>query len=412
MRKIIASLDLGSSYLKLVVGEIYKNKLNVLASTEKVSRGIKCGFIVNQESALESIKEIIKVTNEKIGYEIKSVVLNIPSYQTETFTTSAKINIKDGIVSQKNIADLLNLCVKDKINKSYKVICNSPIYYVVNDVDKTKKPLGMNASTLACKTVVNVVPMKNVEMLIECLKKIDIEVVDYLINPISDAYQFMNSSMLESNGAIINFGYEKIEVSIFNKGILTNSEVINSGSKLIEYDIAKYYKLAKEDAKYIKEKLIVFDKNMAKAEEFIVLENKGNENIRINQYDVSVMGIKRAIELLNLIKKQINLLTNKEISYIIVTGGITCASCFSYLLDEIFNHKAKIGTINELGIRDNKYSSCAGLIKYYNKKLKDYDKDFSILTIEEQEDFGGMHKKVHISGNSPLGKFFRYFFDS
>lgn len=85
---------------------------------------------------------------------------------------------------------------------------------------------------------------------------------------------------------------------------------------------------------------------------------------------------------------------------------------FEFLLEEIFNKNAKTGNVLEIGIRDNKYSSCAGLIKYYYKKLKLNNNEFSILNKEQTEEFSGLHKKINITGTSPLGKLFGYFFDS
>ena len=41
MRKIISSIDIGSFSIKIVVGEIIKNKLNVLAVSNTPSKGIK-----------------------------------------------------------------------------------------------------------------------------------------------------------------------------------------------------------------------------------------------------------------------------------------------------------------------------------------------------------------------------------
>ena len=38
------------------------------------------------------------------------------------------------------------------------------------------------------------------------------------------------------------------------------------------------------------------------------------------------------------------------------------------------------------------------------------DKDYSIFTIEEQEEFSGMQKQG-VSDNSVIGKFFDYFMD-
>lgn len=84
---------------------------------------------------------------------------------------------------------------------------------------------------------------------------------------------------------------------------------------------------------------------------------------------------------------------------------------FKNVVDYIFKD-ATLGTVTEIGARHNKYSTAVGLIKYYDSRLKLRNKDFSIFSIEEQEDLSGIHKKVNISENSLLGKLFSYFFDN
>ena len=116
-------------------------------------------------------------------------------------------------------------------------------------------------------------------------------------------------------------------------------------------------------------------------------------------------------KLLNLAKKQINLLTKKEISYIIVTGGVTEIADFRNIMNYVFKD-AELGTVLEIGARHNKYVTGVGLIKYYDSRLKLRNRDFSIFSISEQEELSGIHKKVNISDDSLLGKLFGYFFDN
>ena len=63
MRKFLASLDIGSSLIKLVVGEVVKNKINILACVETPARGIKKGYVINGESAIEAFKEVFETNN-------------------------------------------------------------------------------------------------------------------------------------------------------------------------------------------------------------------------------------------------------------------------------------------------------------------------------------------------------------
>ena len=119
----------------------------------------------------------------------------------------------------------------------------------------------------------------------------------------------------------------------------------------------------------------------------------------------------RLEELLKNVKKILNDLTNREISYIIITGGLTEASDFELLVEESFGSIAKVAQTNEIGARNNIYSTSIGLIKFYYRKLKLRNKEFSIFTLDEQEEFSGLEQKRGISENSILGKVFSIFFD-
>ena len=75
MKQIITSLDIGSDKIKLVVSEMYNNNYYVLACSEVNSRGIKKGFIVDPDLAVESIKESFKRVNEIWGIKIDNVII-------------------------------------------------------------------------------------------------------------------------------------------------------------------------------------------------------------------------------------------------------------------------------------------------------------------------------------------------
>ena len=191
---------------------------------------------------------------------------------------------------------------------------------------------------------------------------------------------------------------------------ITNNEVINLGGQNIDNDISFIYKVTRSDAKRLKEKMALAASTMAKASESETVTNKLGEEIKVNQYELSEIVMSRLKELLDLVKKQINLLTKKEISYIIFTGGMTEIANFDILLDEVFGKIAKLNVTQQLGARDNKYSTGIGMIKYYDSKLRLRNKNFSIFSNDELEDLSGKHKKINISENSLLGKIFGFFF--
>ena len=413
MRKIIASLDIGNHTIKLVVGEIVRRKLNILACVDTPARGIKKGFVINPESAILALEEVFKKGEEQIGLPIKKVIVSVPSNGIECFLSEGytSINNESGIVTSNDIIRSMQAAVYNKIMDNRELVSILPTKFLINDNEVTANPLSMHADKLNVKAVVVTVPKKNVTPIIKSLEKIGVEVVDITIGALGDYYEFKTNKNINEVGAVINIGASKTTVSIFNKGIITNSEVIDMGGDNIDYDLGYVYKINRKESLLIKETIALADKNIAQANEAVIVEDKNGDKIKINQYSASEIVMSRLEEILNLAKKQINLLTKKQISYIIVTGGVTETAEFKNIVDYVFKN-ASIGEVREIGARHNKYATSVGLIKYYDSRLRLRNRDFSIFSVEEQEELSGIHKKVNISENSILGKLFGYFFDN
>lgn len=115
--------------------------------------------------------------------------------------------------------------------------------------------------------------------------------------------------------------------------------------------------------------------------------------------------------MLNMAKNEINYLTKKEISYIIITGGLTELKDFSIEIESVFGRLANVGKMQIVGARDNKFAVCIGMIKYFDSKLKLRDKEYSIITSDDEEILSGIGDKK-ASGESILGKVFGIFFDN
>ena len=71
MKRIYSSIDIGSDTIKVVVCELYKNKLNLLAASSVKSKGIKKGLITDFEQAERSIKQAFVEIEEMLGIQIK-----------------------------------------------------------------------------------------------------------------------------------------------------------------------------------------------------------------------------------------------------------------------------------------------------------------------------------------------------
>ncbi len=412
MKQIITSLDLGSNSVKIVVGEIFKDELFVLACTEVRSNGVKKGLIVDSEAALYSLKEAIKRTEDVLGIKLDSIILSVPSYYADFQRGEGVTNIirEDKRVIGEDITRALQDSVYNKISPNLELVSVTPAEFLINDKDLIKDPKGIEAYKLAVSSILGTVPKKNVYTLISILETLGIRVVDLAFGGQADYYAFRKDEYKNKIGAVINIGTNKTEVSIIAEEILVSTEILDVGGRNIDRDISYIYDLAIDDSRQIKESFALAHKSGASTSEIVTCLTKNNDHIKINQYEVSEIVYSRVREILEMSKKQINLLTKKDISYIIITGGTTEIDGFDKVFGEVFGQNTSVTRLQTLGVRNNRYSTVLGVIRFYYEKLKFRNK--FATTIREDSQDSMFRDKKKIDGSSLLGKVYGYFFDN
>ena len=384
MKKIFTSVDIGSDTIKILVSEIVNSSVNVLASTEIKSKGIRKGLVVDSNLVINAVKDGMKVINDDLGFEIKKAVVNIPSYNAKFMYVTGTVSV-EGVVATEDINKVIKTSVYNKIDDDYELVTVVPISFIVNEEEIGDTPIGMEGTELGVKGIMITVPKKNIYSVIGVLEGAGLEVVDIVISGLANYYAVRNNKLDNKVGAIIDLGHETTEVSIVSDGILVNTETIQLGGKNIEKDIAYVFGTNVIDARKIKEKFASCHKRFTNLNDTYELKNDMNENVKLNQLEVTEVVMSRLIEILNLAKKQIFLLTKKDIQYIMLTGGLTEIKSFKNLVYEILGKDVIIYSMDEIGVRDNKYTTAMGMIKYFDAKMTVRGKDYSMISQEEEE---------------------------
>ena len=413
MRRILSSIDIGTNSIKLIVAEIYNDKLNILCALSENSKGIKNGLIVSEEDVIYVIRKLIKKSEDILGLKIKKIVCSVPEYDLK-FSEGIGVNTitnDDKIVTRKDISNLLKTCAYNKVRDDYELINIIPIEYKLDD-EQVKNPLGMYGEKLSLNSIIISAPKKYTYSYIKVLEKSGLDVIDITIGSLADYALFKNDFIDNNNGIIINLGAGKTTISSFYKGILVNESIIQESGGSIDDDISFMYKTKHIDSKKLKERLALASTKFANPKEKTELINKLGEKVVVNQYELSEYVSSRLEEILKKAKNKINYLTKREISYIIITGGLTEIKDFSQIAEEIFGKNVTFGNVNIIGARDNKYSTSIGLIKNFNNKLDRKEKEFSIFDNEEIEVLSSSNKGINVASDSIIGKVFGYFFDN
>lgn len=404
MRYIYSCLDIGSDSIKLVVCELYHGRYNLLAASAVKSKGIKKGLITDFNDAKSCIKKCFDQVESMLGFKIKKVIAIIPSYFSEFSMIKGETLVEERVTSEDIVSVLQKGIVK--LDNSKEMVTIMPVDFIL-DSGISYYPLGKETKSLKTRAILATAPRKNIYSVVNVLNSINVDVIDISLGAIGDINAFMDDNVKNTISAVVNIGSEKTEVSLYNKGIIVKHSVINVGSKNIDHDIAYMYKLSMETAKDLKEKYALITRNSSSLNDMKEVKNKDLELVKINQYELSEVVLSRIDEMFNLINQELNILTSHKPNIIFVTGGITNMINFHQICREKLGNCAIIGSVNLIGLRNNKFSSAIGNIIYFVNKLKLKGKDYSMISSDEMDILSTPRKN---SNDSMVGKVFSYFF--
>lgn len=398
MRKIYTSIDLGSDSIKIVVAEKLNKRFHVLAKSSVLSNGIKKGIIADVKSTIKSLKLAKEKVEKQINFNINQAIITVPSNNCifDIVKGDCKISGEDSTVIGADISNCIKQAVLSKKKENYEVVTVEPVWFIVDDSsDKVKNPLGMFGDELFVKAVMTSVPKAYLYPILDVFRECNIEIVDMAFSATGDYYEIKSKELDSKVGAIVNIGADITNVSIYNKGIMIKNKILEFGSKNIDNDISYVYRIDNKTARTLKETFAVSNKKYTDNNDVVEIKSKTGEKLIINQYEISDVVESRLNEILKFAKNSINDLTKREISYIIVTGGVSEMAGFQYVIENVFGKIAVVHNITNMGIRNNKYSSAIGLIKYFDYKMNVRDKKFSMVS----EDSSSLNKKKNTSGD-------------
>ena len=385
MRKIFSSMDIGSDSIKIVVLELLNDKLNVLASNIYPSEGVKYGTIINEEEAKKTIIEAFKKINNSLGVKVDKVLASVPMYDAKYTLVEGYTSItnEDKIINSDDILNTLQASIYNKIKEKEELVTVMPVKYIIDDKHEVLNPKGLSANKLSVLAMMVTVSKVNLYKYLSVISKCNVEVVDLLFNPIGDYYCFKNSDLDRTTVGVINIGLQKTELAVFNKGIITNSSVIREGSYNIDEDLSYAYNEIKDKSKI---------------------------KVKINQFEASEIVENSLKEILKNSKKVLNDLTKKEISYIIITGGISNIPGFENICNNVLKDSSFFNKIKIIGIRDNRYSSTYGMIKYFVNKLSIRGREYTMFDGEKEIELIERINKVE--DTTVFGKLFGKLFEN
>ena len=372
-RNLIVGLDIGTSKVAAVVGEITSDgNIEVIGIGKSISRGLKKGVVVNLESTVQSIQRAIEEAELMAGCQIKSVFAGIAGSHIKSLNSHGVVAIKDKEVTQYDIDRVIDSARAMAIPADQKILHILPQEFIIDLQDGIKEPIGMSGIRLEAKVHMVTGSVSASQNIIKCIRRCGLEVEDIVLEQLASCNAVLTEDEKEWGVCLIDMGGGTTDIAIFVEGAIKHTAVIPIAGDQVTNDIAVALRTPTINAEDIKQKYACALTQMANVEGTIDVPSIGDRAPRkISMQNLAEIIEPRYEELMLLVQSELRRSGNEELiaAGIVLTGGSSKVKGLIELAEEIFHMPVRMGgPENVTGLtevtRNPMYSTGVGLLIY------------------------------------------------
>ena len=381
--RIIVGLDIGTTKICAVVGEVHPDGVEIIGMGSHPSDGLRKGVVINIENTVHSIKEAVEEAETMAGCEISAAYTGIAGGHVKGFNFPGVIGLKEKEVTQQDIDRVIEAASAVAIPMDREVIHTLVQEFIVDDQDGIIDPLGMSGVRLEAKVHIVTGAVTSAQNIIKCANRAGLDVSDIVLQPLASSEAVLSKEERNLGAALIDFGGGTTDMVVFSRGAIKHTSVLALGGENLTYDIAVGLRTPKLEAEKIKIKYGCALRSLIGKDETVEVPGVGGRTSRtLSRQILGEILEPRVEEIFSLVYGELERsgYEDRITSGVIITGGSSELTGVSEMAEQIFNAPARIGYAEGItGLAEvvNKpmYATAVGLVLYgakVGKKAKKF----------------------------------------
>ncbi len=367
---IIVGLDVGTTKICAVVGEIINGGIEIKGVSTSASSGLRKGVVVNIDATVESIRNAVKNAESSMGVEINSVYVGISGGHIKGFNSHGAIGIRGKEVTSTDVDRVIDSAKAVYVPLDREVLHTIPTGYTLDGQNGIKDPAGMIGARLEAKVYILTGAITSVQNLLKCCEKAGVEVIDIVFEPLASAEAILTDDEKELGVAIVDIGGGTTDIILYKDGWLRHTSVLAIGGNHFTNDIAVGLRMSVTEAERVKKQYghAIADLIDDSEEVDIIQAGQGRKILRRH---LSEIIQPRTEELIDLIKNELTTCSGYDIAStgVVLTGGGSLLAGFDGLAESILELPVRIGApagIQGSGeiVKNPMYATGTGLVLY------------------------------------------------
>jgi cell division protein FtsA len=373
---IIVGLDIGTTKICAIVGEVIDGRLEIIGVGTHPSTGLRKGVVVNIESTVNSIRKAIEEAELMAGCNITSVYTGIAGGHIKGLNSHGIIAVKSREVTRADVKRVIDAASAISIPMDREVIHILPQEFIIDDQDGIIDPIGMSGVRLEVKVHIVTGAVASAQNIIKCVNRTGVDVNDIVLEQLASSKAVLSDDEKELGVVLLDIGGGTADIAIFSGGSIKYTSVISLGGNHVTNDIAFGLRTPIAEAEKIKVKHGCCYAAMIGRDEMIEVPNIGTKKARMIPKRVLAEIIEpRMQEIFSLANREILKSGYEDLiaAGVVATGGSSMVEGIPELAEQIFDMSVRRGSPLNIGglvdiVNNPMYATGVGLVNYGMKE--------------------------------------------
>ncbi|MBD2870122.1 cell division protein FtsA [Paenibacillus arenilitoris] len=370
---IIVSLDIGTSKVRAIIGEVNNGAINIIGVGSADSEGIRKGAIVDIDQTVQSIRNAVEHAERMVDIQISDVYVGIQGNHIALQTNRGVVAVsnEDREIGEEDIERVLQAAKVVALPPEREIINLVPKQYLVDGLEGISDPRGMIGVRLEVEATIVTGTKTAIHNLMRCVEKAGLRISGVILLSLASGVMSLTKDEKSMGTVLTDIGEGSTTIAIFDQGGLAAVSTLPIGGEYVTSDIAYGLRTQSEQADKIKLKYGCA--NVADAADdvrFKVTRMGSNVEKEFSQLDLASIIEPRMQEIFHLIRQEVRRLGyGDKVNGYVLTGGTVSMPGTLPLAQQELESSVRIALPDYIGVRDPAFSSGVGMIQYVSKYM-------------------------------------------
>jgi cell division protein FtsA len=251
--RTFGAVNIGSFRISaMVAGLTETGEMVVLGSGHRAAQGIKRGYVTDMQAATYAVRDAVERAEKMANTAVTSVWIGSSGAGLASQVAQVEIDIGGRRIEDDDIEHLL-VAAQGVIQPDGRMVLHAqPAHYTLDGADGVSDPKGLHAERLGVDIHVMLADGAPIRNITETVQNAHLQVEAVVGSPIAAGYACLNPEERDLGVALVEFGAEVTNVSVYASGMLLGLVTIPMGSGDVTDAIASAFGIRRFQAERLK----------------------------------------------------------------------------------------------------------------------------------------------------------------